>query len=181
MKEEEEQQKSLQQQDNNNNKEPLVIRLIHANRKAGREENKGVFEYMRLITKVANERQEEAAIKKGLGENLKPIEYYQEEVVRDLKAMSKEDRYRFLIDHSPISKSTDPNSIEITKQMRRDIDIIWQRHFHNLNNLNNKKVVDSCKIRVLPLMLLLLKRQIQLVLLQRHHNLQNLDRRKTKH
>jgi hypothetical protein len=29
---------------------------------------------MRLITKVANERQEEAAIKKGLGENLKPIE-----------------------------------------------------------------------------------------------------------
>jgi hypothetical protein len=66
MNEEEEQQKQLQQQDNNNNKEePLVIRLIHANRKAGREENKGVFEYMRLITKVANERQEEAAIKKG--------------------------------------------------------------------------------------------------------------------
>ena len=84
---------------------------------------------MRLITKVANERQEEAAIKKGLGENLKPIEYYQEEVVRDLKAMSKEDRYRFLIDHSPISKSTDPNSIEITKQMRRDIDIMGADDF----------------------------------------------------
>ena len=97
--------------------EPLVIRLIQANRKLGRADDKGIFEYMRLITKVASERQE-AAIKKGIGENLKSLEYYQEEVVRDLKAMSKEDRYRFLIDHSPISKSSDPNSIEITKQMR---------------------------------------------------------------
>ena len=56
MNEEEEQQKQQQQDNNNNKEEPLVIRLIHANRKAGREENKGVFEYMRLITKVANER-----------------------------------------------------------------------------------------------------------------------------